>query len=44
MDVVVGGDIGWRYLYHLSDEAMTEATIDVLPERGIDDMTLELSA
>lgn len=40
MNVVIVGDIGWRYLYHLGDEAMTEAAIDMLRERGIDDITL----
>ncbi|MFN3866867.1 MAG: polysaccharide pyruvyl transferase family protein [Demequina sp.] len=40
MNVVVIGDIGWRYLYHLGDEAMTEAAIDALRARGINDITL----
>lgn len=40
MKVVLIGDIGWRHLYHLGDEAMTEAAIDMLRKRGIDDVTL----
>ncbi|WP_084127794.1 polysaccharide pyruvyl transferase family protein [Demequina sp. NBRC 110055] len=40
MNVVVIGDIGWKYLYHLGDEAMTEAAIDMLRERGVDGITL----
>ncbi|WP_430868447.1 polysaccharide pyruvyl transferase family protein [Demequina aurantiaca] len=40
MNVVVIGDIGWQYLYHLGDEAMTEAAIDQLRERGITNITL----
>lgn len=40
MRVTVIGDIGWRYLYHLGDEAMTEAAIDMLRARGIDDIIL----
>ncbi|WP_084102225.1 polysaccharide pyruvyl transferase family protein [Demequina sp. NBRC 110051] len=40
MRVVVVGDIGWRYLYHLGDEAMTEAAIAMLRERGVEDITL----
>lgn len=40
MNVVIVGDIGWRYLYHLGDEAMTEAAIDLLGARGVDDITL----
>ena len=40
MNVVIVGDIGWQYLYHLGDEAMTEAAIDMLRARGVDDITL----
>ncbi|WP_061962861.1 polysaccharide pyruvyl transferase family protein [Demequina aurantiaca] len=40
MNVVVVGDIGWQFLYHLGDEAMTEAAIDMLRERGVDAITL----
>lgn len=40
MNVVIVGDIGWQYLYHLGDEAMTEAAIDMLRARGINDITL----
>lgn len=40
MNVVVIGDIGWHLFYHLGDEAMTEAAIDMLRSRGIDDITL----
>ncbi|WP_061960869.1 polysaccharide pyruvyl transferase family protein [Demequina flava] len=40
MNVVIVGDIGWRYLYHLGDEAMTEAAVDMLRARGIDDLVL----
>ncbi|WP_084102228.1 polysaccharide pyruvyl transferase family protein [Demequina sp. NBRC 110051] len=40
MKVVVLGDISWPDLYHLGDEAMTEAAIDMLRARGIDDITL----
>ncbi|WP_284328528.1 polysaccharide pyruvyl transferase family protein [Demequina litorisediminis] len=34
------GDISWPDLYHLGDEAMTEAAIDMLRARGFDDITL----
>lgn len=40
MNVVLIGDIGWRFLYHLGDEAMTEAAIDMLRARGVEDITL----
>ena len=40
MKIVLIGDIGWRNLYHLGDEAMTEAAIKMLRTRGIDDITL----
>ncbi|WP_297084240.1 hypothetical protein, partial [uncultured Demequina sp.] len=40
MKVVVIGDIGWHDLYHLGDEAMTEAAVDMLRRRGIADVTL----
>lgn len=40
MNVVIVGDVGWQYLYHLGDEAMTEAAIDMLRARGVDDITL----
>ena len=40
MKAVLIGDIGWRFLYHLGDEAMTEAAIDMLRARGVDDITL----
>ncbi|MCW4458199.1 polysaccharide pyruvyl transferase family protein [Microbacterium sp. MPKO10] len=40
MNCVVLGDIGWQYLYHLGDEAMTEAAIDLLQERGAEQVTL----
>jgi polysaccharide pyruvyl transferase WcaK-like protein len=40
MNVVILGDIGWQYLYHLGDEAMTEAAIDMLRDRGVDEITL----
>lgn len=36
MKAVVLGDIGWRELYHLGDEAMTEAAIAQLQQRGVD--------
>ena len=38
--VVLIGDIGWSGLYHLGDEAMTEAAIDMLRDRNITDITL----
>lgn len=38
--VLLLGDIGWPHLYHLGDEAMTEAAIEQLRSRGIDDITL----
>ncbi|RFU87089.1 polysaccharide pyruvyl transferase family protein [Streptomyces triticagri] len=40
MRVVLVGDIGWRDLYHLGDEAMTEVALDELQRRGITDITL----
>ncbi|WP_144795599.1 polysaccharide pyruvyl transferase family protein [Microbacterium paludicola] len=40
MKCVILGDIGWQYLYHLGDEAMTEAAIDLLVERGVEQITL----
>lgn len=40
MKCVLIGDIGWWDLYHLGDEAMTEAAIDLLTERGVDEITL----
>lgn len=40
MNVVVIGDVGWRYLYYLGDEAMTEAAVDMLKSRGVDGITL----
>ncbi|WP_062213241.1 polysaccharide pyruvyl transferase family protein [Demequina oxidasica] len=40
MNVVVVGDIGWQFLYHLGDEAMTEAAIDMLRDRQVDQITL----
>ncbi|WP_084127797.1 polysaccharide pyruvyl transferase family protein [Demequina sp. NBRC 110055] len=40
MKAVVIGDIAWPDLYHLGDEAMTEAAIDMLRARGVDDITL----
>ncbi len=38
--VVVIGDIGWKHQYHLGDEAMTEAALQLLHARGITDITL----
>lgn len=38
--VLLLGDIGWPHLYHLGDEAMTEAAINMLTSRGVDDITL----
>lgn len=43
MNVVIIGNIGWQYLYHLGDEAMTEAAIDMLRNRGVSDITLVAS-
>lgn len=40
MKIVILGDIGWQFLYHLGDEAMTEAAIDMLKQRGVEDITL----
>ncbi|RII16104.1 colanic acid biosynthesis protein [Streptomyces sp. YIM 130001] len=40
MRVVLVGDIGWRDLYHLGDEAMTEAAIEALRARDVVDVTL----
>ncbi|AXT85339.1 hypothetical protein C6I20_09160 [Aeromicrobium sp. A1-2] len=40
MNVLLIGDIGWSGLYHLGDEAMSEAAIDMLRQRGIHDITL----
>lgn len=40
MKVVVIGDVGWRDLYHLGDEAMTEAAIQMLAARGVDEITI----
>ncbi|TCK62993.1 polysaccharide pyruvyl transferase family protein [Curtobacterium sp. PhB136] len=37
---VVMGDIGWPDLYHVGDEAMTEAAITQLRLRGVDEVTL----
>ncbi len=34
------GDIGWAHLYHLGDEAMTEAAIAMLRERNVTDVVL----
>lgn len=40
MHAVVMGDIGWPHLYHVGDEAMTEAAIQQLRARGVDRVTL----
>lgn len=40
MKCVIIGDIGWKDLYHLGDEAMTEVAIEQLQRRGISDITL----
>lgn len=40
MKIVVVGDIGWKDLYHLGDEAMTDAAIELLRARGITDITV----
>ncbi|RAJ59047.1 polysaccharide pyruvyl transferase WcaK-like protein [Streptomyces sp. Amel2xB2] len=40
MRVLLIGDIGWRDLYHLGDEAMTEVALDSLQARGVTDVTL----
>jgi len=40
MRLVVVGDIGWRDLYHLGDEAMTERALGALAARGASDVTL----
>lgn len=40
MKIVLIGDIGWPNLYHLGDEAMTEAAIQMLQQRGLSDITL----
>lgn len=40
MKAVVLGDIGWRTLYHLGDEAMTEVAIEMLRERGVDEVVV----
>lgn len=40
MKCVVVGDIGWEHLYHLGDEAMTEAALSLLEARGVDEITL----
>lgn len=40
MRVVLVGDIGWRDLYHLGDEAMTEVALDALRARGVTEVTL----
>ncbi|MCW4457821.1 polysaccharide pyruvyl transferase family protein [Microbacterium sp. MPKO10] len=34
------GDVGWAGLYHLGDEAMTEAAIKAMQDRGVTDITL----
>ncbi|ROP65772.1 polysaccharide pyruvyl transferase [Curtobacterium sp. PhB130] len=34
------GDIGWPDLYHVGDEAMTEAAVEQLRLRGVTDVTL----
>ncbi|TGD08486.1 polysaccharide pyruvyl transferase family protein [Brevibacterium sp. S111] len=36
MKAVVLGDIGWKELYHLGDEAMTEVAVSELQERGFE--------
>jgi colanic acid/amylovoran biosynthesis protein len=38
--VLLIGDLGWRQLYHLGDEAMSEAAIETLNALGIADITL----
>ncbi|UOQ57691.1 polysaccharide pyruvyl transferase family protein [Leucobacter allii] len=40
MKCVVIGDVGWRSLYHLGDEAMTEAAVGLLQRRGVTDITV----
>ena len=40
LNVVVIGDIGWPHLYHVGDEAMTEAALAELKRRGVVDITL----
>ena len=40
MRLVIVGDIGWKFLYHLGDEAMTEAALDASRARGVDEVTL----
>ncbi|WIE66325.1 polysaccharide pyruvyl transferase family protein [Curtobacterium sp. MCLR17_036] len=40
MKIVVVGDIGWKDLYHLGDEAMTDAAIELLRARGVTDITV----
>lgn len=40
MRVVLVGDIGWRDLYHLGDEAMTEVALEALRARDVTDVTL----
>lgn len=40
MHLVLIGDVGWRRLYHLGDEAMTEHAIDALRARGVGRISL----
>jgi len=40
LHAVVMGDIGWPHLYHVGDEAMTEAALHELRSRGVEKITL----
>lgn len=40
LHAVVMGDIGWPHLYHVGDEAMTEAAVHQLRARGVEKITL----
>ena len=44
MRVVVVGDVGRPNFYHTGDEAMTEVAVDLLCERGVDEIVLVASS